>query len=144
MQRMRAPDSSPPPSNAPPQSPAPAAAAPAPPPAPATPTAEAPRSAFPAQRFPLHYATNDDINRQLRDLLQRHPDKMWPPRTYTSITTFFFMNDLNLSSLLFTLFYRGGRGRRCDTRHEPRGPTVQAAVTGGAPPAYTTAARTEA
>ncbi|CAH2071742.1 unnamed protein product, partial [Iphiclides podalirius] len=78
MQRMRAPDGSPPPGN-----PA-ASAAPttptAPSPAAPTPTAEAPRSAFPAQRFPLHYATNDDINRQLRDLLQRHPDKMWPPQ----------------------------------------------------------------
>ncbi|XP_045521362.1 histone-lysine N-methyltransferase 2C-like isoform X11 [Pieris brassicae] len=44
--------------------------------------AEAPRSTFPAQRFPLHYANADDnINRQLRDLLQRHPEKMWPPQT---------------------------------------------------------------
>ncbi|KAI8424064.1 hypothetical protein MSG28_002687 [Choristoneura fumiferana] len=49
----------------------------APPPSPA-PAPEAPRSAFPAQRFPLHYANNEDINRQLRDLLQRHPEKMWP------------------------------------------------------------------
>lgn len=37
---------------------------------------EAPRSAFPAQRFPLHYA-NDDVNRQLRDLLQRHPENLY-------------------------------------------------------------------
>ncbi|GBP54293.1 hypothetical protein EVAR_32640_1 [Eumeta japonica] len=41
----------------------------------------APRSTFPAQRFPLHYSNNEDINRQLRDLLQRHPDKMWPPQS---------------------------------------------------------------
>ncbi|XP_047528678.1 histone-lysine N-methyltransferase 2C-like [Vanessa atalanta] len=61
MQRMRGAEGSPPPAPAP-------AAAP-----------DAPRAAFPAQRFPL-YATSDDINRQLRDLLQRHPDKMWPPR----------------------------------------------------------------
>lgn len=41
----------------------------------------APRSVFPAQRFPLHYAAGgDDINRQLRDLLQRHPEKMWTQR----------------------------------------------------------------
>ncbi|XP_072939829.1 uncharacterized protein [Epargyreus clarus] len=44
----------------------------------AGPGAEAPRSSFPVARF--QYASNDDINRQLRDLLQRHPDKMWPPR----------------------------------------------------------------
>ncbi|CAG9795334.1 unnamed protein product [Diatraea saccharalis] len=55
------------------------ASSPAPTPAPA-PAPEAPRSAFPAQRFPLHYGTSDDINRQLRDLLQRHPEKIWPPR----------------------------------------------------------------
>ncbi|XP_068631112.1 histone-lysine N-methyltransferase 2C-like isoform X2 [Battus philenor] len=77
MQRMRAPDSSPPPGNPAVGSAAPNAPGPAAPATPA-PSAEAPRSAFPAQRF--HYATNDDINRQLRDLLQRHPDKMWPPQ----------------------------------------------------------------
>ncbi|XP_063376990.1 histone-lysine N-methyltransferase 2C-like [Cydia fagiglandana] len=54
MQRLRTPDSEPPPSPAP----------------------EAPRSAFPTQRF--QYANDDNINRQLRDLLQRHPEKMWP------------------------------------------------------------------
>ncbi|CAK1598526.1 unnamed protein product [Parnassius mnemosyne] len=83
MQRMRAPDSSPPPGTPGAGSAAPAAPAAPPAAAPTTPTpsAEAPRSAFPAQRFPLHYATNDDINRQLRDLLQRHPDKMWPPQS---------------------------------------------------------------
>lgn len=43
-----------------------------------SPPPDAPRAAFPAQRFPLY--AGDDINRQLRDLLQRHPDKMWPPR----------------------------------------------------------------
>ncbi|KAF9417773.1 hypothetical protein HW555_005187 [Spodoptera exigua] len=63
--RLRAPDGSSPPG----------AGAPAP--APPAPPAEAPRSAFPAQRF-QHYGNNDDINRQLRDLLQRHPEKMWP------------------------------------------------------------------
>lgn len=45
-----------------------------------SPPPDAPRAAFPAQRFPLY--AGDDINRQLRDLLQRHPDKMWPPREY--------------------------------------------------------------
>ncbi|XP_026321911.1 uncharacterized protein LOC113231673 isoform X2 [Hyposmocoma kahamanoa] len=72
LQRMRAPDGS---------------EIPVGPGTPLTPTpvtlgAEAPRSAFPAQRFPLHYASNDDINRQLRDLLQRHPDKtIWQQQT---------------------------------------------------------------
>ncbi|XP_039749482.1 histone-lysine N-methyltransferase 2C-like isoform X7 [Pararge aegeria] len=66
MQRIRGPDGSSPPG---------AGSAPSPAPA------DAPRAPFPAQRFPL-YATNEDINRQLRDLLQRHPhpDKMWPPQ----------------------------------------------------------------
>lgn len=79
MQRLRAGDGT-----APPPSPAPSPA-PAPTPAPQTPSPappDAPRAAFTAQRFPLHYGNNEDINRQLRDLLQRHPDKMWPPRTY--------------------------------------------------------------
>lgn len=48
----------------------------------------APRSAFPAQRFPLHYGANEDI-RQLRDLLQRHPDKMWLPREYRYLSKIF-------------------------------------------------------
>lgn len=71
MQRLRGAEGSPP-AAAPPASPAPDA-----PRAPLAP--HAPHAA--PQRFPL-YATNDDINRQLRDLLQRHPDKMWPPREY--------------------------------------------------------------
>nr|XP_034830079.1 uncharacterized protein LOC117987231 [Maniola hyperantus] len=68
MHRIRGPDGSSPPSasSAPSSSPVPA---------------DAPRAPFPVQRFPL-YSTNEDINRQLRDLLQRHPhpDKMWPPQ----------------------------------------------------------------
>ncbi|XP_052740662.1 histone-lysine N-methyltransferase 2C isoform X2 [Bicyclus anynana] len=69
MQRIRGPDGSSPPG---------AGSAPSPAPA------DAPRAPFPAQRFPL-YATNEDINRQLRDLLQRHPhpDKLWPPQRDT-------------------------------------------------------------
>lgn len=94
MQRLRVPDGGNSPGSVPPAPPANAAPAPAPPvsaPAAVSPhpvagpaSAEAPRSAFPTQRFPLHYGNNDNenINRQLRDLLQRHPDKMWPPRQY--------------------------------------------------------------
>ncbi|XP_063824510.1 histone-lysine N-methyltransferase 2C-like [Ostrinia nubilalis] len=81
IQRLRAPDGSVSPAAAGPGAPpTPGGASPAGPGAPPGPTAEAPRSAFPAQRFPLHYTNNEDINRQLRDLLQRHPDKMWPPQ----------------------------------------------------------------
>lgn len=69
MQRLRAPDDST--SPAPPHSPG---------------VAEAPRSAFPAARFPLHCG-NEDINRQLRDLLQRHPEKMWPQREQLCVPT---------------------------------------------------------
>lgn len=72
MQRLRAPDGS-----TSPAGPVPVAGSlPGP--------AEAPRSAFPAARFPLHCAGSEDINRQLRDLLQRHPDK-WPQRKCLTI-----------------------------------------------------------
>ncbi|CAB3239125.1 unnamed protein product [Arctia plantaginis] len=89
MQRLRTPDGSSPPAvtggpigsigalGPVPVGPGPATAGP-PPPSPAP--AEAPRSAFPAQRFPLHYGNNEDINRQLRDLLQRNNDKIWSPQ----------------------------------------------------------------
>ncbi|KAL0832574.1 hypothetical protein ABMA28_000774 [Loxostege sticticalis] len=84
IQRLRAPDGSvSPAATGPGAPPTPGAASPAGPGAPGAPSAEAPRSNFPAQRFPLHYSNNEDINRQLRDLLQRHPDKMWPPQANT-------------------------------------------------------------
>ncbi|XP_075971400.1 uncharacterized protein LOC142973507 isoform X2 [Anticarsia gemmatalis] len=97
MQRLRAPDGSSPPAGpgavplgpgSVPLGPGPVQMGPGPvqtgpPPSPA-PT-EAPRSAFPAQRFPLHYGNNEDINRQLRDLLQRNTDKIWPPQESASV-----------------------------------------------------------
>ncbi|CAG9559873.1 unnamed protein product [Danaus chrysippus] len=48
-----------------------------PPPTPAALPGPAPPPHAAPHRFPL-YSTNEDINRQLRDLLQRHPEKMWP------------------------------------------------------------------
>ncbi|XP_059056838.1 histone-lysine N-methyltransferase 2C-like [Achroia grisella] len=82
MQRLRAPDGSSPPGGAAPGAAGAAGAVGAAGAAVAAAAAEAPRSAFPAQRFPMHYANaNEDINRQLRDLLQRHPDKMWSPQS---------------------------------------------------------------
>ncbi|XP_041970566.1 histone-lysine N-methyltransferase 2D-like isoform X2 [Aricia agestis] len=41
------------------------------------PAAAGERAPFTPQRFPMY---GDDINRQLRDLLQRQTDKMWPPQ----------------------------------------------------------------